>query len=92
MTLDTLLLMIVTIYLTLIAYGVAGVRRRMAGRPKLIAEVLLVAVPPLLLAGALVAADEAALVAAWWRLFALMAVSGAVIATLTEQIARRVGP
>ena len=90
MTLGTLLLMLVTIYLVLIAYGVVGARRRLAGRARLTAEALMVVLPPLLIAGALVAADEAGLVASWWRLFALMIVAGTVVAATAEQVARRV--
>lgn len=92
MTLGTLLLMVVTVYLVLIAYGVVRARRRLAGRAKLVAEALLVVVPPMLMAGALVGADEGALVAAWWRLFVSMTMAGVCVAAVAEQVARRVEP
>ena len=92
MTIDSLLLTLVAAYLALVAYGVVGARRRLSGRPKLVAEALMVVLPPVLIAGALAAAEEAALVAIWWRLFVLMAVTGAVVAVVAEQVARRVDP
>lgn len=92
MTLDTLLLMVVTIYLVLVAYGVVGARARLAGRGRRLAEALLVLLPPAILAGALVAAGEGAVVASWWRLFAGMPVAGALVAIAAEQVARRAAP
>ena len=92
MTLETVFLTLVTAYLVLVAYGVVGARRRHVGRAKLIAEALLVILPPALIAGALAAAGEGALVTQWWRLFALMLVAGAVVAIVAEQVARRVVP
>lgn len=92
MTLETVFLLLVTMDLTLVAYGVVGARRRLRGRARLVAEALLVLLPPLLIAGALALAGEAALVREWWRLFALMALSGALVAVVAEQVARRVQP
>jgi len=92
MTIDSLLLTLVAAHLALVAYGVVGVRRRLAGRPKWVAEALMVVLPPAMIAGALVYFDEGALVAAWWRLFALMVVAGAIVAVVAEQVARRVTP
>ena len=92
MTLESLFLTLVAAYLALIGYGVVGARRRLKGRSLLAAEALMVALPPLLIAGALAAAGEGALVATWWRLFALMIVTGAIVAVVAEQVARRVEP
>ena len=92
MTIDSLLLTLVAAYLALVAYGVVGARRRLTGRARLSAEALMVALPPILIAGALVAIGEAALVATWWRLFVLMALAGAIVAVVAEQVARRVDP
>ncbi len=93
MTLDTLFLMIVLIYLVLIAYGVAGMRKRkMVGRPKLVTEILIVLVPPAMIAGLLTVSGEGGVVLQWGLFLGAMPVAGAIVAVLTEQIARRVGP
>lgn len=93
MTLTTLFLMIVIIYLVLIAYGVVGLRRRrVAGRARLIAAAMIVVAPPALIAGLLAATGESELVRTW-RLFLLaMPIVGALAALLADQIARRVLP
>lgn len=92
MTLGTLFLMVVTIYLVLIAYGVVGARRRLRHGSLVVTQALLVLLPPALLIGALVAADEAPLVAEWSRLLIAMPIAGAIVAVLAERIARRVEP
>lgn len=93
MTLDTLFLMIVLIYLVLIAYGIIGMRRRkMVGRPKRVTEILIVLVPPAMIAGLLVVSGEGGLVLQWGLFLGAMPVAGAIVAVLTEQIARRVEP
>ncbi|UAK25261.1 hypothetical protein [Sphingomonas nostoxanthinifaciens] len=88
MTLDTVLLLVVSIYLALVAYGVAGAGRRLAGPPRLITDGLLVLLPPGLLAGTLAMTEEGPLVAQWWRLFAGMPVAGAIVAVLADRIGR----
>ncbi len=92
MTIGTLLLMILMIYLALIAYGVVGAQRRLSGGALRLTRALLVLLVPALLAGALVASGEGALVRDWWRLFVLMPVLGVVVAFLAARIARRVEP
>jgi hypothetical protein len=93
MTLDTLFLMIVLIYLVLIAYGIVGMRRRkMVGRPKLVTEILIVLVPPAMIAGMLTASGEGGVVLQWGLFLGAMPVAGAIVAVLAEQIARRVEP
>ena len=93
MTLDTLFLMVVLVYLVLIAYGIIGMRkRRMVGRPKLVTEILIVLVPPALIAALLAFSGEGGLVIQWGGFLIAMTVAGAIAAALTEQIARRVGP
>jgi hypothetical protein len=92
MTLETLFLTIVLIYLVLIAYGIVGMRRRkMVGRPKLLTEILVVLVPPALIAGLLTVSGEGGLVLKWGLFLAAMPLAGAIVAVLTEQIARRTG-
>jgi hypothetical protein len=93
MTLDTLFLMVVLIYLVLIAYGIVGMRKRkMVGRPKLMTEILIVLVPPAMIAGLLVLSGEGGVVIQWGLFLLAMPVAGAIAAVLTEQIARRVEP
>jgi hypothetical protein len=77
----------------LIAYGIVGMRRRkMVGRPKFVTEVLIVLVPPAMIAGLLAFSGELGLVIKWGPFLAAMAVAGAIVAMLTEQIARRIQP
>ncbi len=91
MTLGTLMLLILTVYLVLIAYGVVGTeRKRLGPGARRITRALLVLLVPALLAGALIASGEADLVRQWWRLFVLMPVLGIVVALLAARIARQV--
>jgi hypothetical protein len=89
-TIGTTFLLILTAYLALIAYGIVGARRRLTGRGLRIAEILLVLVLPVLLAGVLAATGEGELVREWGRFFIAMPVAGAIVAVLADQIARRV--
>ena len=92
MTLGTLLLLILTVYLVLIAYGVVGARRKLSGRALAVTLALLVLLVPVVLAAALAASGEGALVREWWRLFALMPILGGGVAYLAARIGRRVEP
>ena len=93
MTLETLFLMVVTIYLVLIAYGIVGMhKRKMIGRPKLTTEILIVLIPPALIAGLLTISGEGGLVIKWGLFLGAMPIAGGIVAVLTEQIARRVEP
>ena len=93
MTLPNLFLMIVLIYLVLIVYGIVGMRRRkMVGRPRVVTEVLIVLIPPALIAGLLALSGESGLVVQWGLFLGAMPAAGAVVAVLTELIARRVAP
>ena len=91
MTLGTLMLLILTVYLVLIAYGVVGTARKNLGPGALrITRALLVLLVPALLVGALVASGEGDLVRQWWRLFVLMPVLGIAVAYLAVRIARQI--
>jgi hypothetical protein len=93
MNLATLFLMIVLIYLVLIAYGIVGMRRRkMVGGPKRMTGILIVLVPPAMIAGLLTVSGEGGLVIKWGLFLGAMPIVGAITAVLTEQIARRVEP
>ena len=92
MTLGTLMLLILTVYLVLIAYGVVGAeRKKLAPAALRLTRALLVLLVPLLLVGALVASGEGDLVRQWWRLFVLMPVLGIIVAYLASRIGRSVG-
>jgi hypothetical protein len=91
MTLGTLMLLILIIYLVLVAYGVVGAERKKLDPGALqITRFLLVLLVPALLAGALIASGEGDLVRQWWRLFVLMPVLGIAVAYLATRIARTV--
>jgi hypothetical protein len=92
LTLGTLLLLILVLYLVLIAYGVVGAQRRFSGPALRITHVLLVLLVPVLLAGALAASGDGALVREWWRLFVLMPLLGILVALLASRIGRQVDP
>ncbi len=92
MTLGTLFLMILTMHLVLIAYGVVGARRRLAGWGLLVAEALLVLLLPAALVALLLATGESEIVRQWGRFLIAMPIVGAMVAALAEQIARRVEP
>ena len=92
MTLGPLFLTIVTAYLVLVAYGTVGARRRLAGRGLVIALLLLVLLPPAVIAGALVASGEGSVVREWHRLLIAMPIVGGLVALVAEQVARRVAP
>jgi hypothetical protein len=92
MTLGTLMLLILTVYLVLIAYGVVGTeRKRLGPAARRITRALLVLLVPLLLVGALLASGEGDLVRVWWRLFVLMPMLGIAVAWLAVRIANSVG-
>jgi hypothetical protein len=92
MTLGTVMLLILTVYLVLVAYGVVGARQKLGGGALRITRALLVLLVPALLAGALAASGEGDLVRQWWRLFVLMPVLGIAVAYLASRIARQVEP
>ena len=92
MTLGTLLLLIVSVYLVLIAYGVVGARRKLSGRALAVTLALLVLLVPVAIAGALAASGEGSLVREWWRLFAIMPILGGAVAYLAARIGRQVDP
>ena len=93
MNLPTLFLTIVLIYLVLIAYAIVGMRRRrMVGGPKRMTAVLVVLVPPAMIAGLLAVSGEGGVVIQWGLFLGAMPIVGGIVAFLAEQIARRVEP
>ena len=92
MTLGTLMLLVLILYLVLIAYGVVSSQRKLTGAALRLTRALLVLLMPALLAGALFASGEGDLVRQWWRFFALMPVQGFLVALLASRIGRHVEP
>lgn len=92
MTLGTLMLLVLVLYLVLIAYGVVGAQRKLTGGSLRLTRALLVLLVPVALAGGLVASGEGDLVRQWWRLFALMPVLGVAVALLASRIGRHIEP
>jgi hypothetical protein len=91
MTLGTFLLMILTLYLVLIAYGVVRARRKFTGLTLLLVQGLLVLVLPVALVLTMLFYDERAILIQWSRLFIAMPVLGIVVAWLAARIANSVG-
>ena len=91
MTLGTLMLLILIVYLVLVAYGVVGAERKKFGPAALrITRALLVLLVPVLLVGALLISGEDNLVRDWWLLFVAMPFLGMVVVWLAARIARQV--
>ncbi len=92
MTLQTLYVVVVPLYLALIAYGQVGARKRgLSGRVRLIAGALRVILPPAALMLALWSTGDALLIANWGAVTAGMLVAGAIVAGVVEVVAPRVG-
>jgi len=93
MTLGTLMLLILIVYLVLIAYGVAGAERKTLGPNALrITRALLIFLVPVLLVGALLISGEDNLVRDWWLLFVAMPFLGIAVTFLAARIARQIEP
>ena len=90
MTLGTFLLMLLTLYLVLIAYGVVSARRKFTGGALLLVQGLLVLVLPVALALAMLSYDERDVLIQWSRLFLAMPILGVVVVILADRIARKV--
>lgn len=90
MTLQNLFLLLVPTYLVLIAYGVAGARRRrLSARARLVSIILLVLIPPAAVLAALYSTGDAFLIAGWDVVTLAMLASGIVAAALAWYIAGR---
>ena len=86
----TLFLLIGSVYLTIIAYGV--VRTRKKGLPphlRFLSASVQVALPPIVIAVLLLTTGDKA-VAGWSLMFGLLIVAGALLALCTDLVARRV--
>jgi hypothetical protein len=92
MTIATLFLVLIPLYLVLIAYGVVGARRRgTPGRLRFVTAALMVLIPPLAILGALYSTGDAFLIAGWGVVTLAMLASGVATAAFAEFLARRIG-
>lgn len=92
MTIETLFLVLVPLYLVLIAYGIVGARRRgTPGRVRAAMAGLIVLIPPLAILFALYSTGDAFLIAGWGVVTLAMLASGIATAFFTEFMARRLG-
>lgn len=92
MTIQTLFLLVVPLYLVLVAYGQFGARRRgLSGRTRAIAGALRVIIPPAALLGALASTGDRLLIEGWGIVTLGMLVAGAIVAGVVEAVAPRVG-
>jgi EamA domain-containing membrane protein RarD len=92
MTIETLFIVLVPLYLVMIAYGVVGARRKgTPGRVRAAMAALIVLIPPLAVLYALWSTHDAFLIAGWGTVTIGMLASGIATAIFTEFIARRVG-
>lgn len=87
----SIFLLIGSIYLVIIAYGV--VRTRKKGLPpkmRLSAAAAQVILPPAILFGALMTTRDAFLIGGWGVMLAMLLVAGALLALCTDQVAKRI--
>lgn len=92
MTPATLFLLIGSIYLVIIAYGVVRTRKKgLSPQVRAVSAGLQVAVPPVVLFAALVLNEGgAAGYGGWGVLFLMLAIAGGLLAICTDLVARRI--
>ena len=87
----TIFLLIASIYLVIIAYGVVRTRKKGLSRQvRLSAAAAQVILPPLVLFGALLMTRDAFLIGGWGVMLAMLLVAGALLAICTDQVAKRI--
>jgi hypothetical protein len=92
MTLETLFLVLIPLYLVVIAYGIVGARRRgTPGRLRAVTAALMVLIPPVAILYALCSTGDAFLISGWSAVTLAMLASGIATAIFTEFVARRIG-
>jgi hypothetical protein len=90
MTIVTAFLLIGSVYLVIIAYGVVRtLKKGLPPRLRLVTAALQVVVPPVALMGALLLTGDQRLIATWTTLLLLLLMAGAFLAMCTDIIARR---
>lgn len=87
----TAYLLIGSLYLAIVAYGIVRTRkRRLQMQLRIVSAALQVAVPPAAIAAFLAYAADAQTFATWLPLLGLMALAGFFLALCTDIVARRV--
>jgi len=90
MTLGTLMLLILTVYLVLIAYGAVRARRKFTGAALRLVQLLLILLLPAAVVGVLLLSGDSVVVRQWGELFAAMPVLGLITLILADRIADKV--
>jgi hypothetical protein len=91
-TLETLFLVVVPVYLVLIAYGQVGSRKRKVPlRTRWTIAAIRILLVPAALYGALWSTGDPYYATHWWPVLLAMAAAGAIAAALVELVAPRVG-
>lgn len=91
MNLITLFLLVGSLYLVIVAYGVVRTRRRgLPPRLRLTAAAIQVIVLPVILLVALMLTGNAAMIGAWSPVIAMLALAGTFLAICTDIVAKRV--
>lgn len=87
----SIFLLIGSLYLVIIAYGVVRTRKKgLPRRIRLSAAAAQVVLPPAILFGALLMTRDAFLIGGWGVMLAMLLVAGALLAICTDIVARRV--
>lgn len=87
----SIFLLIGSLYLVIIAYGVVRTRKKGLSRQvRLSAAAAQVILPPLVLFGALLMTRDAFLIGGWGVMLAMLLVAGALLAICTDQVAKRI--
>jgi hypothetical protein len=86
----TLFLLIGSVYLVIIAYGVVRTRKQgLPPRLRLVSAAIQVVLPPAILLGALLLSRDAVMIGGWGVLLVMLLVAGALLAICTDIVARR---
>jgi hypothetical protein len=86
----TLFLLIGSVYLVIIAYGVVRTRKQgLPPRLRLVSAAIQVVLPPAILLGALFLTRDAFMIGGWGVLLVMLLVAGALLAICTDIVARR---
>jgi hypothetical protein len=87
----TLFLLIGSIYLVIIAYGVVRTRKKgLPERARLASTAAQVLVPPVVLFAALLTTGDGQSIGGWGLMLGMLTVAGTLLAICTDMVARRV--
>ncbi len=87
----TIFLLIGSLYLVVVAYGVVGTRKRGLPVPmRIMAAAVQVVLPPVILLGVMALEPKLFPMASWAPVLAMLMLAGALLAICTDIVARRV--